>query len=37
MPTKWEIFYVQSCRHTKPNPKDKFVLIAYTNPSSYGF
>lgn len=37
MPAKWEIFYVQSCRHTKPDPKDKFVLIAYINPSFYGF
>ena len=37
MPKRWEIFYVQSCRHTKPNPKDKFVLIAYIDPSPYGF
>lgn len=37
MPAKWEIFYVQSCRHTKPDPKDKFVLITYIDPSFYGF
>jgi len=37
MTAKWEIFYVRSCRHTKPSPKDKFVLIAYIDPSPYGF
>ncbi len=37
MPERWEIFYVQFCRHTKPNLKDKFVLIAYIDPSPYGF
>ncbi|HAN75972.1 MAG TPA: hypothetical protein DCQ51_00590 [Planktothrix sp. UBA8407] len=37
MPAQWEIFYVQSCRHTKPSPKDKLVLVAYIDPSPYGF
>ncbi|CAD5949645.1 hypothetical protein [Planktothrix agardhii] len=37
MPAQWEIFYVKSCRHTDPDPKDKFVLIAYIEPSFYGF
>jgi len=37
MIAQWEIFYVQSCRHTKPNPKDKLVLVAYIDPSPYGF
>jgi hypothetical protein len=34
---KWEIFHIESCRHAKPNPKNKFVLIAYINPSPHGF
>jgi hypothetical protein len=37
MPVKWEIFHVTSCRHAKPNPKDKFVVIVYVNPSPHGF
>ena len=37
MASKWEIFYIQSCRYAKPNPKDKFVLIAYIDPFSHGF
>jgi len=37
MASKWEIFYVKSCRHAKPNPKDKFVVIAYIHPIPHGF
>jgi hypothetical protein len=37
MPEQWEIFHVPSCSHTKPYPKNKFVLIAYIDPSPYGF
>jgi hypothetical protein len=37
MASRWEVFYVKSCRHAKPNPKDKFVLIAYTTPFPHGF
>lgn len=37
MASKWEIFHVKSCRHAKPDPKDKFVLIAYTDPFPHGF
>ncbi len=37
MASKWEIFHVQQCRHAKPNPKDKFVLIAYIDSFPYGF
>ncbi|HAG84685.1 MAG TPA: hypothetical protein DCL61_26925 [Cyanobacteria bacterium UBA12227] len=36
MISKWEIFYVPSCRYAKPI-KDKFVVIAYVNPSPHGF
>jgi len=37
MVSKWEIFYAKSCRYAKPNPKDKFVLIVYIDPSPHGF
>jgi len=37
MATKWEVFFIPLCRHTKPVPKPKLVIIVYTNPSPYGF
>jgi len=37
MISKWEVFYVPSCRHTKPTPKPKFVVIVYVNLSPHGF
>jgi hypothetical protein len=37
MASQWEIFYIKSCYYAKPNPKDKFVLIAYIDPSPHGF
>ncbi len=37
MPQQWEVFLVHNCRHAKPQPKSKFVVIAYTNPELHGF
>lgn len=37
MSSKWEVFHMLSCRHAKPVPKDKFIVIAYVNPSPHGF
>jgi hypothetical protein len=37
MPAKWEIFYLQPCRHTLPQPKDKFLVIVYIDPLPHGF
>ena len=37
MSSKWEVFHMPSCRHAKPAPKDKFIVIAYGNPSPHGF
>lgn len=37
MPQQWEVFYIPNCRHAKPQPKSKFIVIAYINPSPHGF
>ena len=34
---QWEVFCVPLCRHTQPNPKDKLVIIAYIEPTPFGF
>ena len=37
MPQQWEVFLIPNCRHTKPLPKSKFVIIVYTDPKPHGF
>jgi len=32
MIAKWDILWVENCRHTKPLPKDKFVVVISTDP-----
>lgn len=34
---QWEVLHSAMCRHAKPNPKNKFVVIAYMNPTPHGF
>ena len=37
MPLIWYIYHVKSCRHAKPIPKDKFVVIVHKDPEPWGF
>ncbi len=37
MVSKWDVFFLPNCRHAKPVPKPKLVVIAYIIPSPYGF
>lgn len=37
MASQWEVFHLIACRHAKPQPKNKFLLVAYTSPSPHGF
>jgi len=35
---QWQVYHVQNCRHAKPAPKDKFVVVAcLDNSVPYGF
>lgn len=33
----WDVFWVRNCRHTRPVPKDKYVIIITANPKISGF
>ena len=33
----WDVFWVPNCRHTRPVPKGKYVIIIATNPQILGF
>jgi hypothetical protein len=37
MASKWEVFFIPLCQHTKPVPKPKLVVIVYVHPSPYCF
>ena len=37
MANTWYIYHVKNCRHTKPIPKDKFVIIACIDTKPWGF
>lgn len=37
MPRIWYIYHIKKCRHTKPKPKDKFVIIACIDTNPWGF
>lgn len=37
MPSIWYIYHVKNCRHAKPAPKDKFVVIVHKDPEPWGF
>jgi len=37
MPAIWYIYYVKNCRHAKPTPKDKLVVIVHKDPEPWGF
>jgi len=41
MPTKsvtlWYIYHVKNCIHTKPQPKDKFIVITCISDTAMGF
>jgi len=37
MISKWDVYYIQSCAYTHPNPKPKFVVIVHLNPIPHGF
>lgn len=28
---QWQVYYVPNCRHVRPNPKSKFVVVAYVD------
>ena len=33
----WHIYHVKNCRHAKPDPKDKFVVIVCRDVQAMGF
>ena len=33
----WHIYHIRNCRHAKPQPKDKFVIIACIDTTPWGF
>jgi hypothetical protein len=33
----WHIYHVKNCRHAKPDPKDKFVVIVCKDVQAMGF
>ena len=37
MPLIWHIYHVKNCRHAKPKPKNKFVVIVHKDPMPWGF
>ena len=37
MPDIWHIYHVDSCRHTRPTPKPKFVVIVCADSKRMGF
>lgn len=37
MPLIWYIYHVKNCRHAKPIPKDKLVVIVHRDPEPWGF
>lgn len=37
MPSIWHIYHVKNCRHAKPVPKDKLVVIVHKDPEPWGF
>ena len=37
MPDIWYIYYIRKCRHAKPKPKDKFVVIVCNASGLWGF
>jgi hypothetical protein len=32
----WHLYFVQNCRHTRPAPKNKFVVIVHTDNAALG-
>ena len=36
-PVLWHVYHVRNCRHTRPNPKDKFVVIVHIDSNPRGF
>jgi hypothetical protein len=37
MPGIWYIYHVKNCRHAKPTPKDKLVIIVCSDTKPWGF
>ncbi len=37
MASQWEVFFLPNCRHAKPAPKPKLVIIVYVTPTPHGF
>jgi len=37
MPDTWCIYHVKNCSHTRPSPKDKFVVIVCRDSTCRGF
>ncbi len=33
----WHIYFAPNCRHAKPQPKDKYVVIVYIDKNPMGF
>ena len=33
----WSVYHIPLCCHAKPKPKNKFVVIFYTDPEPHGF
>jgi len=34
---RWQVYFIVNCRHAKPLPKDKYVVVACFDPNPCGF